>query len=288
MTMKKILSLILALTMALGTAGTAFADSAYSAQATSSIKGSTMVLASTTSTQDSGLFNKLIPAFEKKTGVKVKVIAVGSGEAIAMGQRGDADALLVHSRADEDKFIADGYGIGRKDVMYNFFYIVGPKADPAKIIGKKKATTAFKLIANSSSVFLSRADKSGTHKKELFIWASAGLGPVAGPGTWYKESGQGMLDTLMSANEMGAYTITDSGTWGSAKTKLTNLKVMVKGDSMLFNPYGVMAVNPAKYPNVNYGAAKAFIKYVTSTEGQTLIRKYKQNGQKLFIPNAKR
>jgi tungstate transport system substrate-binding protein len=251
-------------------------------------KGSTMVLASTTSTQDTGLFDVLIPAFDKKYGITTKVIAVGSGEAIAMGQRGDADVLLVHSRAAEDLFIKDGWGVNRKDVMYNFYVIVGPKADPAKIKGLTTAAEAFKLIAESDSTFLSRADKSGTNTKELSIWTKAGVTPVAATDKWYLETGKGMGDTLTMANELNGYTITDSGTWGTMKDKLTNLDLLVQGDSALYNPYGVIAVNPAKYDNTNYKAAMAFVNYVTSAEGQKLIKDFKnKGGQYIFIPNAK-
>ena len=251
------------------------------------VKGSTMVLASTTSTQDTGLFDVLIPAFDKKYGVITKVVAVGSGEAIAMGARGDADVLLVHSRAAEDKFISDGFGINRKDVMYNFFLIVGPKDDPAKIKGMASASNAFKLIANTGSTFISRADKSGTNTKEMAIWKKALVTPVAGTDKWYLEAGKGMGDTLTMANELGAYTIVDSGTWGSMKDKTTELELMVQGDTILYNPYGVIFVNPAKYKNTNIKAATAFGNFITSAEGQKIIGNYTKNGQRLFVPNAK-
>ena len=251
------------------------------------VKGSTMVLASTTSTQDTGLFDVLIPAFDKKYGVVTKVVAVGSGEAIAMGERGDADVLFVHSRAAEDKFIADGFGINRKDVMYNFFYIVGPKADPAKIKALASASEGFKLIADTDSIFISRADKSGTNTKELAIWKKAVVTPVAATDKWYLEAGKGMGDTLIMANEMGAYTLVDSGTWGSMKDKMTSLDIMVQGDTILYNPYGVISVNPAKYSNTNIKAATAFANFITSAEGQKIIGDYTKNGQRLFVPSAK-
>ncbi len=251
-------------------------------------KGSTMVLASTTSTQDTGFFDMLIPIFDAKYGTTTKVVAVGSGEAMAMGQRGDADVLLVHSRAAEDKFIADGWGVNRKDVMYNFFVLVGPKDDPAKIKGMTSAVEAFKAVYDSQSTFLSRADKSGTHTKELTIWTKSGSTPVAATDKWYLETGKGMGDTLTMANEMGGYTITDSGTWGTMQVNLPNLELLVQGDSVLYNPYGVIAVNPAKYPNTNYKAAMAFVNFITSEEGQQIIKDFKnKNGQYIFVPNAK-
>lgn len=252
------------------------------------VVGSTMVLASTTSTQDTGLFDVLIPAFDKKYGTKTKVIAVGSGEAMAMGERGDADVLLVHSRAAEDTFVEKGFGVNRMDVMYNFYVIVGPKEDPAKVKALTNASEAFKAIADSKSTFLSRADKSGTNTKELAIWKKAAVTPVAANDKWYLETGKGMGDTLTMANEMKGYTLTDSGTWGTMKDKLTNLELVLQGDSILFNPYGVIAINPDKYPNANYQAAMAFATYITSAEGQKLIKEYKTKaGQNVFVPNAK-
>lgn len=252
------------------------------------VPGSTMVLASTTSTQDTGLFDVLIPAFDKKYGTKTKVIAVGSGEAMAMGERGDADVLLVHSRAAEDTFVEKGFGVNRMDVMYNFYVIVGPKEDPAKVKALTNAAEGFKAIADSKSTFLSRADKSGTNTKELAIWKKAAVTPVAANDKWYLETGKGMGDTLTMANEMKGYTLTDSGTWGTMKDKLTNLDLVLQGDSILFNPYGVIAINPAKYPNANYQAAMAFATYITSAEGQQLIKEFKTKaGQNVFVPNAK-
>jgi tungstate transport system substrate-binding protein len=252
------------------------------------VKGSSMVLASTTSTQDTGLFDVLIPIFDKKYGITTKVVAVGSGEAIAMGQRGDADVLLVHSRVAEDKFLADGWGVNRRDVMYNFYVLVGPKADPAKIKGLTSAVEAFKLIASSDSTFLSRADKSGTNTKELAIWAKAEVKPVAATDKWYLEVGKGMGDTLTMTNEMGGYTITDSGTWGTMKDNLPNLELLVQGDTILYNPYGVIAVNPVKYPNSNYKASMAFVNFITSAEGQKIIKDFKnKGGQYIFVPSAK-
>ena len=243
----------------------------------------TMILATTTSTRDTGLLDVLVPAFDKKYGVSTKVIAVGTGEAIEMGKQGNADVLLVHARASEDAFVDSGYGVNRKDVMYNYFFIVGPKEDPAGIASIKDAGVAMKKIADSKSVFVSRGDKSGTNTKELAIWKKFDLKPQGE--SWYKEAGQGMGDTLMMASEMGAYTLVDSGTWYAFADKV-NLKIVLQGDSVLFNPYGVIAVNPQKYPNIHYNAAMTFVQFITSDEGQQMIREYQKSEQKLFIPNA--
>lgn len=244
---------------------------------------STMILATTTSTRDTGLLDVLVPAFDKKYGVTTKVIAVGTGEAIEMGKQGNADVLLVHARASEDAFVDSGYGVNRKDVMYNYFFIVGPKDDPAGIASIKDAGVAMQKIYDSKAKFISRGDRSGTHTKELSIWSKYSLKPQGQ--SWYIEAGQGMGDTLMMASEMGAYTLVDSGTWYAFADKV-NLKIVLEGDSVLFNPYGVIAVNPQKYPNIHYNAAMTFIQFITSDEGQQMIREYQKNGQKLFIPNA--
>lgn len=244
---------------------------------------STMILATTTSTQDTGLLDVLVPAFDKKYGVTTKVIAVGTGEAIEMGKQGNADVLLVHARASEDAFVDSGYGVNRKDVMYNYFFIVGPKDDPAGIASIKDAGVAMQKIYDSQAKFISRGDKSGTNTKELSIWKKYNLKPQGQP--WYVEAGQGMGATLMMASEMGAYTLVDSGTWYAFADKV-NLKIVLQGDSVLFNPYGVIAVNPQKYPNIHNNAAMTFIQFITSDEGQQLIREYTKNGQKLFVPNA--
>ncbi|HYF84600.1 MAG TPA: substrate-binding domain-containing protein [Clostridia bacterium] len=242
-----------------------------------------MTLATTTSTRDTGLLDVLVPAFDKKYGVTTKVVAVGTGEALEMGKLGNADVLLVHARKSEDEFVASGYGINRKDVMHNFFFVVGPKDDPAGAAKEKDAEAAMKKIAESKSKFVSRGDQSGTHKKELAIWGAYGLKPQGE--AWYKEAGQGMGDTLTMASEMGAYTLSDSGTWYAFQDKV-DLKIVVEGDPVLFNPYGVIAVNPEKYPNIHNKAAMAFIDFITSEEGQKIIGDYKKNDQQLFIPDA--
>lgn len=246
---------------------------------------SDIVLATTTSTQDTGLLDVLVPAYEKKYNVKVKTVAVGTGEAINMGKKGDADVLLVHARSQEDAFVADGYGVNRKDVMYNFFYIVGPKDDPAGIADAKSAADAFKKIAESKSTFISRGDKSGTNTKELGIWNKAGTTPNAKKDSWYIESGQGMGPTLTMANEMNAYTLVDSGTWYAFIDKV-DMKIVTENDPILYNPYGVIAVNPEKYPNIHYNSAMAFVNFITSDEGQKIIGDYKKSGHQLFVPHA--
>lgn len=243
-----------------------------------------MTLATTTSTQDTGLLDTLVPAFTEKYGVEVRVVAVGTGEAIEMGRRGDADVLLVHSRKAEDEFVEQGYGVNRRDVMYNFFFLVGPKDDPAKVAETKDAVAAMNAIAESKSTFISRGDESGTHKKEKDLWKLANIEPQGKE--WYKEVGQGMGATLTMANEEGAYTLVDSGTWYAYQDKV-NMKIVLEGDPALFNPYGVIAVNPEKHPNVAYNAAMAFIEFITSEEGQKIIGEYKKNGYQLFVPDAK-
>ncbi|MFA7572558.1 MAG: substrate-binding domain-containing protein [Lutispora sp.] len=243
-----------------------------------------ITLATTTSTQDTGLLDTLVPAFTKKYGVNVKVIAVGTGEAIEMGKRGDADVILVHSRKSEDAFVAEGFGVNRKDVMYNFYVLVGPKDDPAKVGETKDVVSAMAAIANSNSTFISRGDESGTHKKEKDLWKAANIVPQGNK--WYMEVGQGMGATLTMANEQGAYTLADSGTWYAYQDKV-NMKIVLQGDKALFNPYGVIAVNPAKYTNIGYNSAMAFAEFITSEEGQKIIKEYKKNGFQLFVPDAK-
>lgn len=244
----------------------------------------TLTLATTTSTKDTGLLDVLVPAFEKKFGVSVKVISVGTGEALKMGMMGDADVVLVHARAQENKFVADGYGVNRRDVMHNEFFIIGPANDPAGVMKAKDLNAAMKLIADSKSPFISRADKSGTNTKEIALWAAAKVSPSKQ--SWYIEAGQGMGETIMMAAEKGAYTLTDSGTWFAYLDKIKGMKVVRQGDKTLLNPYGVIAVNPQKNKNVHYNSAMAFIDFVTSAEGQKIIGAYKANGHLLFTPEG--
>jgi tungstate transport system substrate-binding protein len=253
---------------------------AWSAQAEESI-----VVSSTTSTEQSGLFGAILPKFEAKTGIKVKVVAVGTGQALDIGRRGDADVVLVHDRPAEDKFVAEGAGIERRDVMYNDFVLVGAKADPAGIRGAGDVVAAMKRIAAGSTPFISRGDKSGTHGAELRFWKDAGVDPKA----WkdYKETGSGMGPTLNMAASLGAYTLADRGTWLSFKNR-QDLEILLAGDKRLFNPYGVMLVNPARHAHVKKEAGMKFIDWLTSAEGQAAIADYKINGEQLFFPDAKR
>jgi tungstate transport system substrate-binding protein len=244
-----------------------------------------LVIASTTSTENSGLFDILIPAYEKfsKYQVKAKVIAVGTGKAIRLAKKGEADVLFVHDPFREEKFVAEGYGVNRREVMYNEFALVGPAKDPAKVKKAKTAIEAFEEIADSGSPFVSRGDDSGTNIREMDIWDDAGLSPK-GKG-WYREAGANMGDTLIQADREGAYTLTDMGTFLKYEAKL-GLKVLFKGDPLLMNYYSVMAVCPDKFPEANYLAAMEFIAFVTSREGQKLIAGYKKHGTNLFYPEA--
>ncbi|MDD3449050.1 MAG: substrate-binding domain-containing protein [Gammaproteobacteria bacterium] len=239
-------------------------------------------LATTTSTDNSGLLAKLLPPFEARTGAKVHVIAVGTGKALRMGQEGDVDVVLVHARPAEDAFMEAGYGVNRRDVMYNDFVIVGPASDPAGIKGLGDATEALQRIAAKQALFVSRGDDSGTHKKERALWSDAGVQPG---GEWYREAGQGMGKVLQMAGELDAYTLADRGTWLAYSGKLP-LEVLTEGDARLFNPYGVMAVNPQRYPDTNYMGALELIAWITSPEGQAIIRDFAINGQPLFTPVA--
>ena len=240
-------------------------------------------LASTTSTEATGLFKYLLPTFETQCGCKVNVIAVGTGKALKLGENGDVDVMLVHSRADEDKFLTAGFGVDRRDVMYNDFVIVGPRSDPARVREAKGALEAMKRIPDSHQTYVSRGDDSGTHKKELLLWKAANVKPE---GPWYLSAGQGMSEVLVIASERGAYTLADRSTFTAFATKL-DLDILNAGDKALFNPYGVIAVNPARFPDTNYATAKQFIDWITSSEGQRLIASFKVNGQQLFFPNAK-
>lgn len=244
-----------------------------------------IVVQSTTSTQNSGLFDYLLPRFEKDTGIKVNVVAVGTGQAIKNAMNGDGDVLFVHAKPAEEKFVNEGYGVKRFNVMYNDFVIVGPASDPAGIGGMKDGPGALKTIAEKKAVFASRGDDSGTHKKEKRLWKDSGIDPTASSGSWYRETGSGMGATLNAAVGMGAYAMTDRATWISFKNK-GNFKILVEGDPKLFNQYGVILVNPEKYPNVHAKEGQAFVDWVISPEGQAAIASYKVDGQQLFYPNA--
>ena len=243
--------------------------------------------ASTTSTQNSGLFEYLLPLFEKKTGIKIDVVAVGTGAAIEIGKRGDADVVFVHAKEQELKAVEEGFFVNRHDVMYNDFVIIGPTNDPAKIKGMKSAIEAFKKIAESGSSFVSRGDKSGTNTKELSLWKKANIDPAGKK--WYLEVGQGMEKTQRIADEKRAYTLTDRGTWLATKDKdKLDMAIVLEGDTALFNQYGVMAVNPEKFKTVKYKEAMEFVNWIISKEGQDAIAAFKdKNGNPLFIPNAK-
>lgn len=236
-------------------------------------------LATTTSTEQSGLLSVLLPAFEKKTGYTVDVVAVGTGAAIKLGEKGDADVLLVHARAQEDAFMAAGFGDERKDVFYNDFVILGPKNDPAKIAKSENGSKAFSLLASAQVPFISRGDNSGTHSKEKEIWKASGIVPS---GTWYKEAGQGMSQTIMMADQMAGYTLTDRATWLAMKGK-TSLTIVFEGDKSLFNPYGVISVSASRYPAMNKAGAKALVDWMTSPEAQTLVSGFKIDGQSCFF-----
>ena len=244
-----------------------------------------IVVASTTSTQDSGLFDHILPLFEEKTGIDVKVVAQGTGQALDTGRRGDADVVFVHAKAQEEKFIEEGFGVKRFDVMYNDFVLIGPKNDPAGISGTKDIAAALTAIETKEAPFVSRGDKSGTHSAELRLWKVAGVDIEAAKGPWYKEIGQGMGAALNTASAMNAYVLSDRGTWLSFKNR-GELDVVVEGDKRLFNQYGVMLVNPEKHPSVKAEAGQSFIDWLISPEGQSAIGEYKIDGQQLFFPNA--
>lgn len=240
-----------------------------------------ITLSSTTSTQDSGLFDYILPIFRVASGLSVHVIAVGTGQALAIGMRGDADALLVHDRVGEDKFVADGYGIDRRDVMYNDFVIVGPGTDPAHIRGLKDARKALTQIANAGAAFASRGDDSGTNRMEIWLWKSAGFQPDKDT-AWYRNLGQGMGATLNIAAAMNAYTLTDRATWANFKNRQT-LEILTEGDAALFNPYGSILVNPAKWPQVKFNDARTWHEWLTSKTGLEAITSYRINGEQLFF-----
>jgi tungstate transport system substrate-binding protein len=255
------------------------------ATATVSAQEKSIVVASTTSTQDSGLFGHILPLFKKRTGIEVKVVAQGTGQALDIGRRGDADVVFVHARAQEEKFVADGFGVRRFPVMYNDFVLIGPSTDPAGIKGSKDIVAALKVIKAKTAPFISRGDKSGTHAAELRLWQTAGIDITNEAGSWYKAIGQGMGAALNTASASDAYVLADRGTWISFKNRGA-LAIIVEGDKRLFNQYGVILVNPAKHPHVKKEWGQAFIDWLVSHEGQKAIQDYKINGQQLFYPNA--
>jgi tungstate transport system substrate-binding protein len=266
-------TVLLTAVLALSIAGGAFAEE------------KSIVVASTTSTQDSGLFGHILPLFKAKTGIDVKVVAQGTGQALDTGRRGDADVVFVHAKEQEEKFLAEGFGVKRFPVMYNDFILVGPKGDPAGIAGTKDIVAALEAIQAKQISFISRGDRSGTHQAELKLWKIAGIDIGKDRGPWYREIGQGMGATLNTASASNAYTISDRGTWISFKNK-ADLVIAVEGDKRLFNQYGVMLVNPAKHPHVKKELGQQFVDWLVSPEGQKAIADYKIGGQQLFFPNA--
>ncbi len=245
-----------------------------------------IVLASTTSTEQSGLFGYLLPIFQKKTGIQVRVVALGTGQALDLARRGDADVVFVHARSAEEKFLAEGHGVRRFDVMYNDFVLIGPKPDPAKVSGGRDILDALKKVKAASAPFVSRGDRSGTHIAELDLWKLAGIDIATEKGPWYRDTGQGMGPALNTTAAMNAYILADRGTWISFKNR-GELAIAVEGDKRLFNQYGVMLVNPAKHPNVKKDLGQAFVDWVISPEGQKTIAEYRIGGEQLFFPNAK-
>jgi len=244
-----------------------------------------ITVASTTSTEQSGRFGQLLPRFGQKKGSKVHVVAVGTGQALDLARRGDADVVFVHARAAEEKFLAEGHGVKRFPVMYNDFVLLGPKTDPAKIAGSKDILEALKKVEGAKAPFVSRGDKSGTHLAELDLWKAAGIDIDKTKGPWYRDTGQGMGPALNTAASMNAYILTDRGTWLSFKNR-GDLTILVEGDKRLFNQYGVMLVNPDKHPTVKKELGQTFVDWVISSEGQKAIADYKINGEQLFYPNA--
>lgn len=242
-----------------------------------------LTLASTTSTRDSGFFDAVLPPFEAKTGIQVRVVAVGTGRALRLGERGDVDAVLVHDRASELEFVAEGHGIARREVMYNDFVLIGPSADPARVRGVTDAANAFARIAESRATFTSRGDDSGTHKRELRLWEAAGVDARTDSGTWYRETGTGMGATLNTAAELEAYLLADRGTWLSFKNR-GDLEILVEGDSRLRNVYSAILVNPARHSHVKTKEARALVEWLVSDEGRTAIAAFRLEGMQLFHP----
>ena len=254
----------------------------FSAQA----QEKSILVSSTTSTEQSGLFGYILPIFKMKSGIDVKVVAVGTGQALDIGRRGDADVVFVHDKPAEEQFVQDGYATKRYEVMYNDFILIGPKSDPAKVGGGKDIQAAFQKIAAAQAPFISRGDKSGTHAAELRYWKGAGIA-VSPSQSWYKETGSGMGPALNTASAMNGYILADRGTWLSFKNR-GDLSILVQGDPKLFNQYGVMLVNPAKFPTVKKAEGQAFIDWLISKNGQDVIASYQIGGEQLFFPNAKK
>ena len=244
-----------------------------------------ITVASTTSTEQSGLFGYLLPIFEKKTGIKVRVVALGTGQALDLARRGDADVVFVHAKSAEEKFLAEGEGVRRYPVMYNDFVLIGPKSDPAKVGGAKDITESLRKIQSTQAAFVSRGDKSGTHIAELDLWKAAGIDIDKSKGSWYRDTGQGMGPALNTASSIDAYVLSDRGTWLAFKNR-GDLTILVEGDKRLFNQYGVMLVNPAKHPTVKKDLGQTFIDWLIAPEGQKAIADYRINGEQLFYPNA--
>jgi tungstate transport system substrate-binding protein len=260
------------------------AVAALAGMSAASAQDKSIVVSSTTSTQDSGLFGHILPLFKAKTGIEVKVVSQGTGQALDTGRRGDADVVFVHAKAQEQKFVADGFGVKRHPVMYNDFVLIGPKSDPAGVKGRD-IVAALKAIKAKASAFISRGDKSGTHSAELNLWKVAGIDIAKEKGAWYKEIGQGMGAALNTASASNAYVLADRGTWISFKNR-GDLAIIVEGDNRLFNQYGIILVNPDKHKHVKKAFGQAFIDWVVGPEGQKAIADYKINGQQLFFPNA--
>jgi tungstate transport system substrate-binding protein len=246
-----------------------------------------ITVASTTSTEQSGLFKHILPQFEKKTGIQVRVVALGTGQALDLARRGDADVVFVHARAAEEKFVAEGHGVERQPVMYNDFVLIGPKADPARIAGGKDILAALRSIAKARVPFVSRGDRSGTHMAELALWKGAGIDIAQEKAAWYRETGQGMGPALNAASSMNAYVLADRATWLAFKNR-GELAILVAGDDRLFNQYGVILVNPTQHPHVKRADAQTFIDWLRSPEGQKAIASYQIGGEQLFFPNADR
>ena len=246
----------------------------------------TILVQSTTSTQNSGLYDHLLPIFQDATGIEVQVVAVGTGQAIRNARNGDADVLLVHAKAAEEAFVADGWGTARNDLMYNDFVIVGPKDDPVGLSGMTDAIAALRKLADAKGIFASRGDDSGTHKAEMRLWREAGIDAAEASGTWYRETGSGMGATLNVGVTMDAYVLTDRATWISFRNKGTH-RILVEGDAQLFNQYGIILVNPQRHPHVKAAAARQFIDWMLSEAGQSAIADYHVDGQQLFFPNAR-